>query len=458
MIDNPILLKALERTGARQDEPHDVPTTSIDPKEIINVFPDFIKDFILDQVKAYKKPVEFYLAGVLSASSIAIGNSLNLKFAEGWKVPASLFISIVGNSGLGKSPALKACLKPIFELENTMFKTYKGELADYLALDKEDQKTEDVPVRRELYLNDTTIEAVLRVLSDNPHGLLIYRDELLGWVKSMNAYKSGSDVETWLSIWSCASTKVTRQNGNEYTIPRPFASVVGGIQPAKLLDIVKGGNLDNGFFYRFLFVYPDDQKMKVPTNNGSNPDIAKKYEETIKALFVRSKALEFEKSNSFLLSDDARRKYNDFYGELCDKVNNANDDSYQSMIVKLLEYTLRFALNLHTLDLVTLPEFEFTNSYKYTITGKTMDRAIILARFFIKQSEKALIRALNLAPLQELNSKDREFYDSLPDLFTTSMAKDLANASEMPERTLFRLLKDRVLFDKVKHGQYGKCF
>jgi hypothetical protein len=41
-------------------------------------------------------------------------------------------------------------------------------------------------------------------LEDNPRGLFVYRDELTGWVRSMDQYKGGkgSDRQHWLNLWS----------------------------------------------------------------------------------------------------------------------------------------------------------------------------------------------------------------------------------------------------------------
>ena len=35
---------------------------------------------------------------------------------------------------------------------------------------------------------------------DNAVG--VFKDELVGWLKDMNKYRAGSDLEFWLSVWS----------------------------------------------------------------------------------------------------------------------------------------------------------------------------------------------------------------------------------------------------------------
>ena len=34
------------------------------------------------------------------------------------------------------------------------------------------------------YADDTTVESLVGILEDNPRGVLIYKDELTGWVRS----------------------------------------------------------------------------------------------------------------------------------------------------------------------------------------------------------------------------------------------------------------------------------
>jgi hypothetical protein len=50
------------------------------------------------------------------------------------------------------------------------------------------------PTLKRYKTEDPTIEALGPILRDNPQGLLLFRDELPGWLKSMN--KKGQDSAT----------------------------------------------------------------------------------------------------------------------------------------------------------------------------------------------------------------------------------------------------------------------
>jgi hypothetical protein len=55
------------------------------------------------------------------------------------------------------------------------------------------------------YVDDTTVEALVLVLRDNPRGVVVIKDELTGWIKAMDQYKAGgkgADRQFYLSGWS----------------------------------------------------------------------------------------------------------------------------------------------------------------------------------------------------------------------------------------------------------------
>src|SRR5262245_18934972 len=97
-------------------------------------------------------------------------------------------------------------------------------------------------MRRVISTNYTT-EALAPMLEVNPRGFLIVHDELIQWVRSMDAYKSGSDRgdrQFWCSVWSAESGAIDRRKDFErgpIIVRRPHLSVVGGLVPAKLATL-----------------------------------------------------------------------------------------------------------------------------------------------------------------------------------------------------------------------------
>src|SRR6266567_199856 len=97
------------------------------------------------------------------------------------------------------------------------------------------------PQAERFILSDTTIEALAPILLMNPRGVLMARDELVGWTGSFDRYagskgKAGADAANWLSMFNAEYIIVDRKTGTPRTIFVPHAAVcvVGGIQPVIL--------------------------------------------------------------------------------------------------------------------------------------------------------------------------------------------------------------------------------
>src|SRR5205814_10380221 len=107
---------------------------------------------------------------------------------------------------------------------------------------------------------DATTEALAPMLL-NSKGLVLFEDELSGWVRSMDQYRGGgrgADRKHFLSMWSRTLIKVDRKGTPKpIIVPRPCLSVVGGIQPELLPDLADAAQRQDGFLDRLLWSFPD---------------------------------------------------------------------------------------------------------------------------------------------------------------------------------------------------------
>jgi hypothetical protein len=104
--------------------------------------------------------------------------------------------------------------------------------------------------------HDVTIEKVAELLTDAaPKGLLIVRDELLGWIQGMNAYRAGGRA-FWIEAYGGRPYRVERKSElHPISIPRLAVAVYGGTQPDKFSRLLQEG--DDGLLGRFLLVWPE---------------------------------------------------------------------------------------------------------------------------------------------------------------------------------------------------------
>jgi hypothetical protein len=112
-------------------------------------------------------------------------------------------------------------------------------------------------------------------------------DELLGFFRGMNQYRSGADRQYWLSIWSNEPIIINRKGNEPIQIPNPFVSILGGIQPDMIEEIIKAereGSANDGFIDRFLFCYPDPVPSKW-TDQDVGEEVIEGYCDVIFKLF-----------------------------------------------------------------------------------------------------------------------------------------------------------------------------
>jgi hypothetical protein len=107
---------------------------------------------------------------------------------------------------------------------------------------------------------------------------MCFRDELSGWFGAMNQYKSGggADRAFWLEAYNGKDYTVDRAkaglNGS-VNVPRLYISIVGGIQPDKLVKVLLK-DADDGMAARFMFLWPESIPPQQP-NVRPNMEAAK---------------------------------------------------------------------------------------------------------------------------------------------------------------------------------------
>jgi hypothetical protein len=144
---------------------------------------------------------------------------------------------------------------PLKRLDAKMFAKYAQEKEQYDALDAKERRKTKRPKQKRLRIEDATIEGAQEVLKDSPDGVLCLQDELSGWFAGMDKYSNGRgagrDRAFWLQAWTGGSYAVNRIGRGAALIPNLSISVLGGIQPEPLRQIVEG-TVDDGLIQRII--------------------------------------------------------------------------------------------------------------------------------------------------------------------------------------------------------------
>src|SRR5215472_5257248 len=198
-----------------------------------DTLPPRVKDFVEECAASLPVAPDLVALPVLVAVGTAIGNTRSIRLKDDWTEPASLYGTIIADTGSMKSPALQAALQPILDAQASG--------------------------KKRLWTSDPTVEQLGVLLQHHPRGLLLFRDELTGWVSSLNQYRGGrgSDRQFYLSAYSGTPITVDRKLSEVIIVPRPFVSVVGAIQPSLLHHLDGREGDEDGFMQRLLFAFPE---------------------------------------------------------------------------------------------------------------------------------------------------------------------------------------------------------
>ncbi len=264
--------------------------------------PALLRPWVRDITERMQCPVDFVAVASLVVFSSVVGARCGIrpKRLDNWTVVPNLWGGVVGEPGVMKSPALKEAMSPLEAVERAAFDDHAASMVRY-AVDKIDADVEKraltdqlkeqrknpgpnsaqvisqihsklaslhdlkEPACKRFITNDSTIEKMVELLSENPGGLLHFRDELVGLLATLEDEKRASDRAFYLEAWG-GNRPHTADRIGRGTIhaDNVCISLLGGIQPSRLLEFMKGttsGMNNDGLIQRLqLMIYPPTLK------------------------------------------------------------------------------------------------------------------------------------------------------------------------------------------------------
>lgn len=142
---------------------------------------------ILDAVtQAYQCSRDIVLSAMYAAVGAAVGKKMRIYDGKYYNYPC-LWIAVVAPSGSNKSTPIRQILRPLIDRDAANYKLYKDELKAYR---KAQDENADKPIFKQLLLSDSTPEARNKALSINTNGILLYRDEIKGFLDDIGRYRT----------------------------------------------------------------------------------------------------------------------------------------------------------------------------------------------------------------------------------------------------------------------------
>ncbi|MGH3147294.1 MAG: DUF3987 domain-containing protein [Rubrobacter sp.] len=392
----------------------------------VEVLPPECRALVREAVGALGCAPELVALPALATLSSAVGATRVIEIKRGWREGTTFYIAVVASPGAMKSPAAKVALAPVHEKQEDHKARYAEEKEDHeleyrewevekKLASKNDEPAPDQPIAPNMQraiVSDTTLEALVGVLEANPRGFLVHRDEIAGWLRSMDQYRSGgkgSDRQHWLSMWDNQPFVVDRKSrlGEPIILSRPVVSLFGGIQPAMLGEM--GGAMEDGMMDRFLFGYPTARRIRY-----NEREVSEQAERRYAELYYRLAGLQLAADDNgtpnpkaLKLTLDAKRLFAEAVDSLGDETLEPGfparlEGVWSKMRGYLARISLLFALCRH----VSAPSSEVER-----VEVEDVEAAGKLVGYFKAHARRVYAELREADPLDALGADLKDFLE-----------------------------------------------
>ena len=270
-------------------DPKPIPANlpDVQPFDCDALLPSTLGPFVKDISERMQCPIDYVGVSIIAAAASVIGTrfGVQVKQFDIWYEVPSFWSLIVGRSGEKKSPAMAEALGPLKAVQQVKYQEYEQSLSSYnvdMMLHKDevtrkrklhqtgkyvllgsDLEEPKAPTERRYIVNDTTVESLGMILEDNPTGVLVVADEVIGLLSRLDGEERRSDRAFYLEGYNGkGSFSVDRVTRKRVVISKLCISIFGGTQPDLLRSYMRsavlGGASNDGLIQRFqLAVYPD---------------------------------------------------------------------------------------------------------------------------------------------------------------------------------------------------------
>lgn len=390
------------------------PVTSITK----DMLPKPLYDYAINTAERLGVPIEFIAVPLVVALGSVIGTKVAImpKRYDNWDIVPNLWGAIIGKPSSKKSPSITEAMKPIdnlvskaradYELNKQEHETQKlindskakiaekelKKLADTLASqtdndDSTDKVTDDdlrqkatfiadskkqdesIPIPRRHMVGNITMEKLGEIENQNNNGVLQFRDELSGFLSSLEKDSEQEQRAFYLSGFNgTGSEMVDRIGRGSLFIENHCLSVMGGIQPDKLemyLEQTMRGLGNDGLMQRFqMMVYPDP----LPRRKEKDIAVNKESRDAVYELFIAADGLfegklasyganepnEYYKRPYFRFTDDAYNVFMDWYDALQAKADDTEHEVIAQHLLKYGRLIPALALIFHLVDCIEI--------------------------------------------------------------------------------------------------------
>jgi len=353
----------------------------------VDVLPQPLQRYVNETAQAFGCPVDYPAVSVLAHMGAAIGNTRVIAVKSTYRASGALYVGIVGEPGAVKTHPLIFVSAPVDRRQDSLIMDFRRAWAEYQEANQEaaeevkeakkearKKKKEGAmtseeaiattlklydgpkkPILQRIVTSDSTVEALCELLADNPRGMLLKRDELIGWGRGMDMYRKGkgTDRQFYLSALSHAPYTLDRKSNKDklpINIPRPFLCVLGCLTPDMLSEFSDEQGRDDGFVDRVMWTYPDIDRCVLWSEQTVSEQAVAAWESVLQKLWTLQLCCEsgHYTPKAVELLPAAKRAWVEFYNAITMEL--AADD-FPSYLVgpwkKLRDFGARLTLIIH---------------------------------------------------------------------------------------------------------------
>jgi hypothetical protein len=342
--------------------------------DIINQLPPEFSDIINQTFIQKRVPKEYLLSSIFFAVSTSIGLTFYIK-AIGYKNYANLYFTIIGSRGDAKSEAMKIAIEPIKDLDDVDYDEYVFDLKNC------NLEIEDEPERKQILIQNATIEAVHKIHSENPNSVGIYYDEIYSLIEKMGS-SSSRDGVAWrtffLEGYTNGHVDISRKTTKSFRLKETYPTLLGGLQHQFVPKLFANGNLESGFIDRLLFT-PKLTKNNELSRGQISANVLNDYNSSVLNIIAYKRQSEdideTIKQFEIKLSVESEDLLFNYIQELIKRQNSA-ETTFKEYMAKMQISIHKFCLLVHMMNNSS------NSNFRSILNIETVELAIKLNEFY----------------------------------------------------------------------------
>ena len=196
------------------------------------------RDWVSDTASSAGAPTDYVAQAVLAALAGLCGAGVAVRITPVWSEPLVLWQAVVGEPSSGKSSALASMRRLLGSIEAE--RRVHDDVRQEVHAERAKQAGScDAFVRSQVVADDMALEAIADVVSGNPRGVILWRDDPAWLAQLGEAGNDGSDRSRWLEAWRAGGVTLRRRTDKSpLHLERFPVSILATMPPDRLREVL----------------------------------------------------------------------------------------------------------------------------------------------------------------------------------------------------------------------------